>query len=100
MSELEGNSIRKARVTVEQIAPRSGSGFVEPSSSPVLDPVCPEGYVRVRVMKKGDRRIFTGVTCMLEEEKFPTFRKGDELNLPRASADKYEDDGWVEILHA
>lgn len=60
----------------------------------------PEGHVRVRVMRKGHKRIFTGDTEALNrDEPFPTYAQGDVFAMPRETADKYEEDfGWVEIL--
>lgn len=102
MSELEGNTIKASRSkrTAPEKPTEIGNGVpaVELSSSPVLYDEPIQGYVRCRVMKRGDNRIATGVTLLLEEVKFPFFQKGDELNLPRLTADKYEDAGWVEIL--
>lgn len=113
MSELEGDMIKRGPgrppktglTDVEQLTPRtaisapSGSRVVGEPDDPVTAPETPPGYVRCRVLKKGDRRIFTGVTVLLATEKFPTFRHRDELNLPRDLAEQYEEvQGWVEIL--
>ncbi len=63
-------------------------------------PAPPEGHVRVRVMKKGDDKIFTGQTIPdSKTNPFPRYAKGDEFTMPLEGAVKFEEvDGWVEII--
>ncbi len=59
----------------------------------------PEGHVKVRVMRKGDDRIYRGTEVInTKGDHFPRYAKGEELTMPLETADKYEEDGWVEIL--
>lgn len=66
------------------------------------------GYVKVRITKKGDRKIHIGGTAKslssegvkfdaATQELFPTFRHNDETALPIAIAQAQEDNGFVEI---
>lgn len=86
-----------ARMAHARAVKAANTAALEPIPAPAVDEI-PPGHVRVRIMKKGDDKIFTGATCPLETIKFPTFRKGDETTMARDTADKYEDLGMVEIL--
>ena len=58
----------------------------------------PEGHVRVRIMKRGHEKIFTGQTLEGQANPFPTYKQGDEAIIHGDTATKYEDAGLVEIL--
>jgi hypothetical protein len=62
--------------------------------------VAPEGYVRVRIGKKGHDKIATGEHFLLKPngERFPNFQEKDEVNLPMDMAALYEERGWVFAL--
>ena len=51
------------------------------------------------VRRKGDGRIFTGVTKMAKSvaESFPTHKTGDKVWLSKEQFDTYEDRGWVDL---
>lgn len=69
------------------------------------------GYVKCRILKKGDKKVHRGGTAKslsTETEKydaetqelFPTFRFGDEVALPIKIAQAQEDNGHLEIMDA
>lgn len=69
-----------------------------------LDP----GYVKVRVLPKGHKKVSMGKTAKSlsddcdkfdgTQELFPTYHKGDEFALPARIAQAQEDNGHVEIM--
>lgn len=61
----------------------------------------PEGHVKVRILKLGDKRIATGELVEFghtPEERFPCYQRNEHAYLPVEYANAYEDKGWVELV--
>ena len=58
-----------------------------------------EGYVRARVLPLGDGKIYTGdLNQFSPDDRFPTHKRGDVLEIPLDIATAQEQAGRVEIL--
>ncbi len=67
-------------------------------------PPAPDTQVKCRVLPRGHRKVFTGETPNIRrpeydegEHWFPTYAKGDIVELPRRIAEAQEQAGHVEI---
>ena len=96
-------------------APAPEDALIEPAPAPqgpkrrVAPKDIPKGYVKIRVLKKGHRKIFTGETALARRAEFldpesddnhwqPTFSRDDEAVVLKAAAIHYEDEGMAEII--
>lgn len=65
-----------------------------PKAADAAEPALPDGHVRVRVLKHGAGKIFTGLGLN------DTYDKGTIIVMPREKAEHYEDRHFVEIEDA
>lgn len=60
----------------------------------------PEGWLKVRILRLGDDRIFTGEQSAINERAqkgyFPRYKRNDFAFLPPELAASYEEKGWTE----
>jgi len=62
----------------------------------------PEGWLKVRILKLGDGKIFTGETNPVnewhEKGRFPTYARNELAYMAPHLVATYEDRGWVEAV--